>query len=375
MPSDGAGASRALMVYLEPTPYVLALVRHVASRAPTPVDALFVAKNVSQPWNLPLEGISARHLSEGAFAALREIAGALRSGKYGLVHLAGWGHPLLLVAMMLAWVKGIPVAIESDSTVQRRQSWPRRAAKRLAYPMLFRVPAIFLPGGTRQKRYLMRYGVPETRMVVAQMTVDIVEVVNKVSAEGRPSRRAGMGVEPEHCLFLYVGRLEPPKDIAGLLEAFAELSRQSERAHLCMVGDGTLRPMVESAASRLPRLHYLGRLSGESLWDTYAAADVLVLPSVFEPWGLVINEAMAIGLPVIASDRVGCVEDLVVDGRTGIVVEAGSRVSLASAMLRLAEDANARASMGEAARRHIAPWTIEAEAGIVVDAWRRVARA
>jgi len=184
-----------------------------------------------------------------------------------------------------------------------------------------------------------------------------------------------MGVEPEHCLFLYVGRLEPPKDIAGLLEAFAELSRQSERAHLCMVGDGTLRPMVESAASRLPRLHYLGRLSGESLWDTYAAADVLVLPSVFEPWGLVINEAMAIGLPVIASDRVGCVEDLVVDGRTGIVVEAGSRVSLASAMLRLAEDANARASMGEAARRHIAPWTIEAEAGIVVDAWRRVARA
>ena len=96
---------------------------------------------------------------------------------------------------------------------------------------------------------------------------------------------------------------------------------------------------------------------------------------MFEPWGLVVNEAMAAGLPVIASERVGCVDDLVVDGKTGVVIGADSPSSLAKAMTRLADDAPLRQAMGVAARQRISSWTIEAEAKIVVGAWHRALRA
>ena len=87
------------------------------------------------------------------------------------------------------------------------------------------------------------------------------------------------------------------------------------------------------------------------------------------------NEAMAAGLPVTVSERVGCVDDLVVDGKTGIVIDADSPTSLAKAMMRLADDAPLRQAMGAAARQRISSWTIEAEAKIVVGAWRRALRA
>ena len=375
MSVDAAGSRmRALMIYLEPTPYVLALVRSVAAPG-APVDVAFVAANLSQPWNLPIDGLPGRYLPEGIGASIRDVARTLRSGAYDVVHLAGWGHPVLFVAIILAALKGIPTVVESDSALQKGQRWTRRAAKRLVYPRLLRLPAAFLPGGTRQKRYLMHYGVPEDRIVIAQMTVDIAEVARSAGPNVRGAGRAALAVGADDCVFLYVGRLEPAKDIAGLLDAFAQVSERSGYVHLCVVGDGALRSLVDRAASSAQRVHFLGRLSGEALWNSYAAADVLVLPSLFEPWGLVVNEAMAAGLPVIASDAVGCVDDLVIDGQTGIVIDAGSRQGLASAMTRLAENPAVRASMGGAARRRIAGWTIEAEADIVVDTWRRVGKA
>ncbi len=102
-----------------------------------------------------------------------------------------------------------------------------------------------------------------------------------------------------------------------------------------------------------------GRLEGDALLNAYAAADVFVLPSTFEPWGLVVNEAMAAGLPVIASAAVGCADDLIVDGETGVLIEAGSSSELATSMARLADDIGLRRAMSRAARRRIAPWTLE----------------
>ena len=88
---------------------------------------------------------------------------------------------------------------------------------------------------------------------------------------------------------------------------------------LAVAGDGSLRAHVEAIAAKPDcRVTYLGRLSGDDVLRSYLAADLLVLPSLFEPWGLVINEAMACGLPVIVSDRVGCADDLVRPAETGL---------------------------------------------------------
>ncbi|MFO1316192.1 MAG: glycosyltransferase family 4 protein [Burkholderiales bacterium] len=366
------------MIYIEPTPYVLALVRRILSFADAPVEVLFIAGNVSQAWDLSLEGVPGRYLPHGTLAATRAIARKLDSAAFRVVHLAGWGHPVLLAAMLVARLRGIAVAVETDSTLPVTQSWLKRATKSLLYPMMFRIPAMFLPGGTRQKRYLRHYGVPDGRIVVAQMTVDVTAIVNAVfaiSVEAREAQRAAMGVAPDECVFLFVGRLDPAKGIAVLLEAFSLAVTRGAEIRLRIAGDGIERDMVERATANTARVRWLGRITGPALLEAYATADVFVLPSVFEPWGLVVNEAMAAGLPVIATDRVGCVDDLVIDGQTGIVVEADSPQLLADAMLRLADDPALRRAMGVAGAERIAGWTIEAEAAIVVDAWRRVAPA
>jgi glycosyltransferase involved in cell wall biosynthesis len=113
----------------------------------------------------------------------------------------------------------------------------------------------------------------------------------------------------------------------------------------------------------------LGRLAGEELLSAYCAADVFVLPSRFEPWGLVVNEAMAAGLPVVASIRVGCVDDLI-DGRdTGVVYNFADPEGLFDALHKLLCDVDGVRRMGSNARRLISSWTLRAEAERVVTAW------
>jgi glycosyltransferase involved in cell wall biosynthesis len=372
----GAGRrSRALLVYVEPTPYVAGLVERRTAGWPGGADVVFLAENVSQRWDVPMKERGWEILPPATSPAARRLRQRIFGGRYGIVHLAGWGHPLLLLAMLAARLRGIALAVETDTTLPSEQPRWKGAAKALLYPALLALPSVFLPGGTRQKRYLQRYGVPDRRIVIAQMTVDVAAIaahVAGIDARERQEIRAAMGLPGDACVFLYVGRLEAVKGLAVLLQAYSSAAAASDSVRLLVVGDGTLRDSVKSAAAGVPGMRWLGRLDGTALLNAYAAADVLVLPSTFEPWGLVVNEAMAAGLPVIVSENVGCVDDLVADGVTGYVVEAGSASGLAAAMNGIAGDRPLRQAMRQAARERIAPWTLAAEAEIVMRAWRGV---
>ena len=131
-----------------------------------------------------------------------------------------------------------------------------------------------------------------------------------------------------------------------------------------------MRKAVEAAASREPSIRYAGRLSGDAVWEAYNVVDVFVLSSRFEPWGLVVNEAMAAGLPVIVSERVGCIDDLVRPEETGLIVAAHSPGTLLAAMEQMATQPETRRRMAAEAGRRIAGWTLENEAANVMTAWR-----
>ncbi len=121
---------------------------------------------------------------------------------------------------------------------------------------------------------------------------------------------------------LYVAKLIPKKAPLVLLEAFARV-RERHRCALLFVGEGELRPELEAAAG--PDVHLAGFLNQSELPEAYVAADVFCLPSVLhETWGLVVNEALNFGLPVVVSDKVGCAADLVRPGWNGFVVPAGA---------------------------------------------------
>jgi len=149
---------------------------------------------------------------------------------------------------------------------------------------------------------------------------------------------------PDDLLLLYVGRLSAEKRLADLRPALEQVSG----ARLALVGDGPARPALERHFAGLPA-HFAGYLRGEALAAAYASADIFVFPSALEAFGLVVLEAMAAGLPVVAA-RVGGVGDVVEDGRSGYTFAPGDAAALAEGVRRLASDPARRAAMGRAAR-------------------------
>ncbi len=184
-----------------------------------------------------------------------------------------------------------------------------------------------------------------------------------VADADREAARSRAGATGDGPLFLFVGRLEREKGLDTLLEAWRRAQLESSAA-LAVAGDGPLRPRVEGAG-----VTALGQVAQDDLPALYAAADALVLPSVAtatfqEPWGLVANEAMHQGTPVVASDAVGAVAGgLVRDGRNGLVFPAGDTGALVLRLQTLARNPELRGALGAAAADDVAPYT--------PDAWAR----
>lgn len=367
---------KILMVYIEPTPYIVNFVKELSARWPGSIDVLFATENLSQNWDIQLNGFSFEVLSPGNKAIAIKLWKVLRHGDYQVVHLAGWGHTLFFAAMVLARFKNTPIVMETDTPLPYVLAKWKKIVKKLIYPMMFRFPKKFLPGGKRQATYLRHYGVPDEHITIAQMTVDVRSITKYVSAISEKRQvflREKLGIPSTATVFLYVGRMEPHKGLRVLIDAFTSLCKRRHVAYLLLVGDGTMREDVNRAVKNNAEIRYQGRLSGNELLDAYAVADVFVLPSLFEPWGLVVNEAMAAGLPVIVSDRVGCVDDLVISGETGLVIPAESELALTEAMQMLLDNKAARREMAVSARRHIKPWTPTNKASIVMRCWTEVA--
>lgn len=363
-----------LLIYIEPTSYLMPLCHEIRARTSDAAHIVFLDENLTQSWDFDLSDDPGIKVLRGSrWVKLKALQQLLNQWNVEVVHLAGWGHPLLLAALILARLQRIPVTMETDTQLPVGLPIWKRAVKRLIYPILFKFPAMFLPGGTRQAIYLNYYGVSPERIKVAQMTVDVANIsayTDNMEDYRRSQVRVMLGLPVDAVVFLYVGRLEPYKGIQELLSAFALLSAASDPVALLLVGDGSMKESVIKAARVDTRICYTGRLSGNALLDAYTASDVFVLPSRFEPWGLVVNEAMACGLPVIATDSVGCVDDLVIEGETGLVVPAESVQALTDAMAALLLAPLLRDKMSRNSRSLIDGWTIQKEVEILVTTWK-----
>jgi len=363
---------RILMIYIEPTPYVIDLIREVRKVWDGEIEVLFLSINHSQNWGIDLDVDKYSVWSgEGVYAYWDKI----RSGNYSLVHLAGWGHKYLLFGLFFARLLGARVSMESDTPLPRDLSLSKRILKRLLLPGIFKLPNIFLPGGEKQAEFFQYYGVNREKIIIAQMTVDIHKIqsyLSSISENKRVSILKYLNITTSSFVFLYVGRLEPHKGIVELINVFNKIAVKYSNINLLIVGDGSLRKIVEDSSVKHENVKYTGRLSGDELLDTFCIANSFVLPSTFEPWGLVINEAMAAGLPVIVSDRVGCNSDLVDEGKTGFIYDATDVNQLAIQMEKLVSDKSNSKKMGTNSLKKISGWTKKNEAENVVCAWKKV---
>ena len=293
-----------------------------------------------------------------------------------IVH--GYAHLTSIMAIAGCRLLGIPTLLRGESNLLPTRTPVVRAMKALGLGFGRRALAGAVAIGTLNAAYWRHYGFADARVFRAPYVVDNAWFQTQAeAAQGRAAAwRQELGLGPTTRVVAYAAKLSPVKDCATLIRAFGQATIPDSA--LVIVGDGALRTELEALAARFPetRVRFVGFRNQSEMPAAYAMADVFVLPSVFEPWGLVINEAMNFGCPVVVSDAVGCAPDLV-GPDNGRVFRAGDADALTAVLndLLRGDDVDARlAGMRTASRARIARWGMpEAAAGIVAAA-RAVAR-
>jgi glycosyltransferase involved in cell wall biosynthesis len=281
-----------------------------------------------------------------------EAARRAGSGRYRAV-IGGLGGRVALPATYLAARRArIPFVLWASLWAHPRT--PAHALSFLPMREIYKRADAVVTYGPHVTRYVERFR-QAGNVFVAPQAVDPAVFARAVTDDERVAARARMGATDDGFLALFVGRLVPEKGVETLLQAWQRASLPLGSA-LAFAGTGPLTPNGQN-------VHALGHIARDALPPLYAAADALVLPSLptatfREPWGLVCNEAMHQGTPVIASDAVGAAAGgLVVDGRTGLVHPAGDADALAARLTALAASPELRARLGAQARAKVAEYT------------------
>ncbi len=240
--------------------------------------------------------------------------------------------------------------------VARGDSLARRRplALRLVHKIALRLYAAFLVVGESNRAFYRACGVAPERLFDCLHFVDNARFAAGSARErsARSELRGQWRVPAGAICALFAGKLAPVKNLPLLFDALERALREERALYLLVAGDGELRASLEAAARRrqLP-VTFAGFLNQSEMPRAYAAADLLVLPSLSETWGLVVNEAMASGLPAIVSSEVGCAPDLIREGETGWVFPSGDAGALAARLVDAARSPERLAAMGESAAK------------------------
>ncbi|MDA2914315.1 glycosyltransferase, partial [Acidobacteriia bacterium AH_259_A11_L15] len=272
----------------------------------------------------------------------------------------------------LSWLRRLPILFRSEANPAdptRRQWAP---LKYIFLPLVLRRCRALLTIGTRNAEFYRRYGIPKEKLFWTPYAVDN-DFFQQQRAALQPRRadlRRELGLPAEAVVLLYAGRLAPEKGLDNLLQALHRLAAPG--VWLLLAGEGRSRKALEEQARSLPlpRVLFLGLQGQKQLARSYVAADIFVLPSHREPWGLVVNEAMNFALPVLVSERAGAVPDLVEGGENGFVFPPGDPDALAGCLRRLVNDPALRQRMGQRSLERIQAWSHRGSAQTTLQALR-----
>lgn len=383
---------RLLVFASHPIQYQAPLFRALAARPEIDLEVCFYCRwgveqhldpqfGVPVAWDIPLlEGYRYRFLKnfgfdDGPKRFLSLVNPAVLplgvSSEFDAIWIHGWA----LASNWLGWVASAlsrkPLLIRGDSNgLEESPGW-KRLAKRTILRVFFSNVDAFLAAGRLNGEFYSNYGVPSERIFHAPYAVDNASFIEQADALAahRHSLRSQYGIDPELPVVLFTGKLIPKKRPLDLIRAF-EAAQARTPCSLALVGDGALRQDLENyvALHHIPRVHFLGFRNQSEIGKLYALADLFVLPSSSEPWGLSVNEAMCFSLPVIASDQVGSSFDLVRPRANGYVYPSGDVAALSLYIQRTLYSEEHRQRMGAASREIIERWNIDRTVDGIVQA-------
>ncbi|HEV8577589.1 MAG TPA: glycosyltransferase [Thermoanaerobaculia bacterium] len=294
----------------------------------------------------------------------------LRPGSCDLLIVNGYTQPVYRQGARIARKAGIATALRLDSVLWDG-SFARNIAKRLLFATYMKSTYdLFLGVGSLTLDYLRRFGIPAQRMGLFPYAVDVETFRSRsiLTPAERAAVRERLGIPPDVRVVLALAKFNEREAPWDLLRAFARLGRDD--VWLALAGDGPERATLQGQAG--PQVRFPGYIPYPDLPDLYAAADLFVHPAREERWGVSIQEALACGLPVIASSRVGAGHDLIDPGGNGFIYTAGDDGELA---LRVCEALDLPPErIRERSREILARWDYAASWRNLLEAASRVAR-
>jgi len=305
-----------------------------------------------------------------------EIKSIIRRHEYDAVMINGWNYKSAWQAIRACWKSGTKVLVRSDSHLHTPRGFFAKVAKAVVYPRFVTRFDGCLAVGKWSREYFLRYGAKPERVFVIPHAADN-EFFSCEAERARPVRgglRKKWGLDPEAIVFAFSGKFIEKKRPMDFVRAIDLAAGRCTRFQGLMIGDGPLRPACEQYVRdhRAPVL-FAGFVNQSQMPSAYVVCDALVLPSDGgETWGLVVNEAMACGLPAIVSDQVGCGPDLIVPGKTGSVFPLANVEALANQMLLMADDPVRLAEMGGCAAKIINNYSPASAVSNLVECLRTI---
>jgi len=347
----------------------------------TPQEQARAGFSVEFDWDVPLlSGYSysflqnvARPAGHGRFGGFDtpEIGKIIRERQYDAVLVNGWNYKSAWQAIWAAWQSGIKVFVRGDSHLHVTRSRSMRLTKLLAYRRFVpRFDACLAPG-IWSREYFAYYGARPDRIFFVPHVVDadFMTMESRRLRTHRSELRRQWVLRDDSVVFLFVGKFTGTKCPLDFVRAVYEASKNEASVTGLMVGDGPMRGACEDfVRSHDAPISFTGFLNQSQIVRAYASTDALVLPSVGETWGMVVNEAMACGQPCLVSDRVGCSPDLVLPGETGIIFPHCNVPALSAAMVNLARNPKQIATMGENAYNRLRGYSVQAAVNGVLQA-------
>ena len=305
-----------------------------------------------------------RPMNYGIFSRLR---GKDSERKFDALWVHGYSTANALHGILAAKILGIPVLLRAEPWLKDRpRSGTTLAAKRGFFAMLRRLIAAALPIGTLNAAYWRKYLGETFPLFLMPYAVDNAYFQQRSTdaSATRARLQSGLGLDPSRPVILFASKLQTRKRCIDLIEAYAQLSPGDGREphpYLLIVGDGEERAALEARARELgwDGIRFLGFRNQSELPGLFDLASVFVLPSRYEPWGLIVNEVMNAARTVIVSEDVGAHPDLVQDGVTGFVFPAGSVDALTAALRRVFATPETASTMGRHALERIRTWSFE----------------
>jgi 1,2-diacylglycerol 3-alpha-glucosyltransferase len=298
------------------------------------------------------------------------IVDALAIARIDAVAIPGWSSPTALAALSWCAKTQTPAILMSDSTVHDE---PRKLWKEWIKSRVVRRFSSAFVAGTPHVEYAGALGLSSERIFTSYDVVDNIYFHDRSDEARQHSSELMKSYGLPDNYFLASNRFIEKKNLPRLVDAYASYLRNAGDAawDLVLLGDGPMMPAIRSQVDRLgltQRVYLPGFKQYDELPVFYGLAKIFIHASTSEQWGLVVNEAMASGLPVLVSERCGCAYDLVKPSVNGFTFDPYDVEGLASLMLRMSHGECDLTAMGQESRMVVSRYSLQTFAGNMLKA-------